>query len=529
MWKIIPPSILFFLLSFLCVNVSTAQDTLPFTDSLSFFQFLQSQEEIPSLQFRYTFLGQKDDEDLLKDSTFQFSVLEDGKVVSKTYIDFESWYDAGKNYYLSDSSNLQSEFLIYQQSSDLEAAKDYVLSLWKNKDLLQKEPEPGIGNGLVLLANLVPFKPLVEHKIHFFSDFKLVIIINLIGFFLFLAISMLLLMIYVKTSHTKIETAKKKYQDQIIGPLSEILFEKSDEEIRNFTQEEIYSIFPEKDFKKKYFKEVFIENLISLNKKMKGDFKIKLKSIYRRLELDKISMNSLRSNKWDVVTRGLVQINEMDLIEALPQVRELTDSSNFYIRSQSIATVMNLSDNVNLSTLKKQSYPLSNWQQMNYLRIIKYLNHQNPLNIDTLFESKNQSIRLFGYKLVRMLGRIDLLAKLSEIAPEVEDLEKIEILKTYQIIGIHNEAHFINQCLRSDNVNLVIAAANAAGSIGDQVSVHILIELLNENPNFSLKMVYLQNLMKLDPAVCQNFISSKSDSEMDQINSHLLDPLLQHV
>ncbi|SIN75673.1 hypothetical protein [Algoriphagus halophilus] len=517
------------LLHTISLGVSFAQDSLPYRDSTTFFKFLEQQEEIPSLEYRYKLELKEGYEALLSDSTFQFSQLDNSTWVSKTYPNFSSWYAAGAEYLAVDSPLLQPEFLVYEEISDYQATQDYVSNLWRNQDIFIPESSPEVGDELVMLANLVPYEPMVKYRFHFFSDFKLVIVVSLIVFFLIMAIGMILFMLVIKTRHSKIEALKEKYEAQIIGPLSAVLFEKSEEEIELMRDADIYAIFPEKDFKKKLFKEVLIEKIISLNKKMKGDFKDKLKSLYKKFKLDVISFQNLKSKRWDVVTRGLVEINEMDLVEALPQVRELTNASNFYIRSQSIATLLNLSEKVDLSTIKKQSYPLSRWQQMNYLRIIKYLHIQKSLKIDTLFYGENQTIRLFGYKLVRMLGRVELVGQLAELAPKVDDVEKIEILKTYQIIGIHTEATFVNQCLRSDNPDLVVAAAKASGVIGDQVSAHILIELLNEQPNFQLKMLFLENLLKLDQSMYQEYISKSNDLELSQIHAHLVDPLLQHV
>jgi len=522
-------TLIFFSLTFFWVNSSFAQDSLPYSDSTSFFRFLESQEVIPSLKFRYKIVVPDAVNELLKDSSFQFTKGEEDIWVSKAFIKYSDWYKVGEKYFSKDGTAISPDFLIYEEPSDFIAAKDYIDKLWRNKDIFKAEENPGAGDVLVILANMVPYEPLVKYKFHFFSDYKLVVVSSLIVLFLTIAISMILYMVYVKASASRIESREKRYESQLIGPLSELLFEKTEEEIYALTDSEIYEFFPERDFKKKLFKKVLIGKVISLNKKMKGDFKEKLKALYKRFRLDEISIKKLKSKRWDVVTSGLVQINEMDLVEALPQVKELTDSSNFYIRSYSIAAVLNLSTKVDLNTIKAQTFPLSRWQQMNYLRIIKFLHIQKSIQIDTLFESKNETIRLFGYKLVRILGRVDLLEKLAKLAPKVADIEKIEILKTYQFIGIHTETTFINKCLRSDNDNLVIAAAKASGQIGDQVSAHILIELLLENPSFELKMIYLDNLKKLDLTMYQYYVSTSNDAELNQINAHLLDPLLQNV
>ncbi|EAZ82851.1 ligand-binding sensor domain-containing protein [Algoriphagus machipongonensis] len=507
---------------------SFGQDSLPYSDSTSFFQFLKLQDNIPSLKFRYKLNPNSDTSEILGDSTLNFTEDGNGNWTSAAFENYSNWYQAGEEYLERDSAQLTPDFLIYEEPSNLEATQDYVDNLWRNKDIFIPEEDLEIGNSLVLLANEIPYKPIID-QFRFFTDYKLVIVISLIGIFLVLATVMILFMIIIKTQQSNRETRISAFENQIIGPLSELLFEKSIEEIEQMSTEEIYQIFPEKDFKRKLFKQALIVKIISLNKKMKGEFKEKLKALYKKFGLDVVSINKLKSRQWAEVTKGLVQTNEMDLIEALPLIKNLTNSSNFYIRSQAIATQLSLSEKVDLTTLKNQTYPLSRWQQMNYLRIIKYLHIQKSLKIETLFESENQSIRLFSYKLIRLLGRIDLLEKLASLAPEVDDVEKIEILKTYQIIGFHNESAFVNQCLRSENPDLRKAAANAAGIIGDQASAHILIELLQDTSSFHLKMLYLDNLQKIDSELFQQVVGQSPDEDYKRIHTHLLDPLLQNV
>src|SRR5690606_19603973 len=111
---------------------------------------------------------------------------------------------------------------------------------------------------------------------------------------------------------------------------------------------EIYSYFPKNLLAKPLYQQVMIDNIISLNKKMKGEFKEKLKALYKKLEFDKISIKTLHHKKWDRATMALVHINEMDLVEALPEVRQFTNSKNFYVRSMAVSTLLNLSEKMDL-------------------------------------------------------------------------------------------------------------------------------------------------------------------------------------
>ena len=222
---------------------------------------------------------------------------------------------------------------------------------------------------------------------------------------------------------------------------------------------------------------------------MKGDFKDKLKGLYQKLGLVKVTMENIHSKRWDRVATGLVQINEMDLSEALPEIKNFANSPNFHVRTQAVGTLLNLSEKMDLTFLKDQKYPLSSWQQMNYLRIIKFLYLQKDLHMVNLFDSENQSVRLFGYKLVRLLGRYDLLENVEKNAPAIQ----------------------------------------AVGIIGNEESIPILENLLKNQPEFPLKMVLLKSLQNLDANRFEKFTSIQTDLDTQRIKRHLSDPLLRHV
>jgi hypothetical protein len=364
----------------------------------------------------------------------------------------------------------------------------------------------------------------------YFVDIKIFAFVLIISLFFIFAFGMILFMIIFKSRRNRKEILLLAYDEQIVGPLSEILFERSLEELVSLRDGKLYQSFPFKQLKKPIYRQVLVERILALNKKMKGDFKLKLKALYKRLKLDTVTIEKLKSSKWDIVVAGLVEVNEMDLTEALREVKKHVNSPNFHIRFQAVATILNLSENVDLSFLRDQNFPLSRWQQMNYLRIIKHLHATRDLQINNLFNSKNQSIRLFGYKLVRVIGRVDLLAELEQNFDSVDVDEKIEIIKTFEYLGAHTHTELINGSLRSDNLQLVTIAAKASGVIGDKHSVKIICELLNTKPEFRLQMTLLKSLQSLDPMLYNEFVKENTNTTaVQRINLHLSDPLLQDV
>lgn len=514
-------------LLFFLPGVIQAQSQMIPGDSIGFRDFLVVQKEVPGLSYRFVLTENSISEALASDSIYQFSKTDTG-YVSGLISDF-GLAEKLQNRLDADSLRYQLNFFVFSNPSSLESTYEYLANLIRNGDYQVKYEESGPTEDLISLASKAPYSPFQKFKLRFFSDYKLFGVALIVFFFFLMAISMIVFMLVMKVRKNNRENLLKGYEGIIIDPLTSLLFEKELREIQEMDQNGIQTFFPLTLLSKTLFKDVLAERIISLNKRMKGEFKEKLKALYKKLELDKNSTNLLRNKKWDRVMMGLVQINEMDLVEVLPEVKKFTNSTNFHIRSQAVATLLNLSENVDLAFLKDQTFPLSLWQQMNYLRIIRFVSLNKDLKLEILFDSQNPSIRIFGYKLVRMLGRVDLIGVLSSIAEGVSEEEKIEILDTYASLGAHMEVNFINVCLHSQNSNLSQAAAKAASVLGNEESAEILFELLKGEITFGNKLHYLKSLYELDREKFNQAILDNPSTEILKIKDHILDPMLQNV
>ncbi|SFB12624.1 hypothetical protein [Algoriphagus aquimarinus] len=500
-------------------GIVLGQEEQVFPDSISFADFLKVQGKIPGLQFRLVDYSNE----VSSDSVFN-SLVKAGFVG-----DFASALTLKDSINNTYSRDLHIQYLIYSDPNTFEATQEYVSNLLRNGDIEPTVPGNANGKDLISLASRNKYSPFLKGTYTYFSEVKIFAVSLVIILFFVFAFSMILFMLIFKARRNQKEKLLVLYDEQIVAPLSEILFEKTLEELESLSDEELNGYFPAKQLKKPFYVQVLVERVLALNKTMKGDFKLKLKALYKRLDLDKFSIKKLKTSKWDTIVTGLVEINEMDLTEAIYAVKQHINSPNFYVRSQAVATILTLSDSVDLSFLRDQTFPLSRWQQMNYLRIIKFLHTTRDLHIETLFDSKNQSIRLFGYKLVRVIGRVDLLAILEEKSSAVSEDEKIEIIKTFEYLGVPAHTELINGSLKSENIALVSIAAKAAGAIGDATSTKIICELLTKEPEFRLKMVLLTSLQDLDETVYNQFVSENDDKEVKRINMHLSDSLLQDV
>jgi hypothetical protein len=166
---------------------------------------------------------------------------------------------------------------------------------------------------------------------------------------------------------------------------------------------------------------------------------------------------------------------------------------------------------------------------MIYLRIIKYLALQDRVKIIYLMESENESVRIFGIKLVRYLGRMDRILKLSEMFPTATNLEKVEILKGYDAFNAVHHLDQVHHALFSEDHNVCLCAIKTLQNLGNVTSQALLMERLEVLQEFKFKKAILTSLFFLNKSSFYEIIQGKNDEELTKIQMHLEDPILTYV
>lgn len=419
-------------------------------------------------------------------------------------------------------------YILFKKESNPEALLEYLDNLIRNE--LFAPSVAGDGGELMLLANRTAFKPFYQIRLRILSDLKMIVLLFSLILFFLASVFLVGFMFFVKSKKRRTEVMTQRFKSLCYEPLSNLLFEYELDELKDFSAQKIWEFFPNAQAGNHLFKDVMIQEIISLNKNMKGDFKSKLKLIYRKLNLVDHSFKKLESSQWDIVTTGLVEINEMDVLEAAPIVQKFTHHENFHIRSQAVATYLNISNDMTLQVLVHQTFPLSRWQQMTYFRIIRFLTNQGTkVQVERLFDSYNESVRIFGYRIVRYLGLVDRLEILKEKYPNASRDEKIEILKCFDVFSFTDAIEYVHQDIYTEDKDLYVAAVKVLQNIGTVISQTILIERIEHLVDFDCLKATLEALKAMNPVLVEKELESSLKEEIRQMLAHLQDPILCDV
>ncbi|MFC3881062.1 hypothetical protein ACFOSV_12785 [Algoriphagus namhaensis] len=493
-----------------------------FKDPEEFLNFLENQGEITGLKSFLLIPHQE----IQQDSISQFFTAEGENLKSQSFGSIDSTLSL-LNYLELPVDSDYLVFKIYQENGDLATAQEFVTNLLNSELLFPKGASDQ--RDYIGLASRQPYEPAFREGFGFFTNFKVFLITAITAILFVVVFGMIVFMLIFKSRINKTDQLRKEYEGQIANPLSVILFERDLGEIESISDEELFTFFPKEKMKKKLYQKVLVDQILRLNKKLRGESNDKLKALFRRLGLPKTTSKLLQDSQWDSKVSALVQINEMALYEFLPEVKKFVNSPNFYIRSQVSTTLIHLSEEVDLSFLKDMSYPLSDWQQVTLLRTIKYSYSDRSLRIKTLFNSQNQSVRLFGIKLVRHLGKLEYLEQLIGLVPTASPVEQIEIIETFQQLGAPLDMELIVSFMNSSVADVRLAMARALGTVGDESCLPFLYKGLEEEVSFDMKKAMLSSMKTLSQGGYEEYGIISDDPEVLKIQRHLDNKILTHV
>ena len=151
------------------------------------------------------------------------------------------------------------------------------------------------------------------------------------------------------------------------------------------------------------------------------------------------------------------------------------------------------------------------------------------MRVDLLFESKNESVRVFGYKLVRYLGLFELLEILINKYKNATIPEKLEMIKCFDVFSYQDCLNHLHRDLSTTDKGLFLGIVAVLQNIGNPISEVILLEKLKNGLDFESKKAVMQALNVLNPDVLGEWTRQADDTEAYQIFNHLTDPVLSHV
>lgn len=257
------------------------------------------------------------------------------------------------------------------------------------------------------------------------DDIEIFLIVS-IALIIITILFFIILIILSRLKKSRHEIFKKKNTPHINKILFSIAFDGA--QFEDIRKDPVFI----RNWKRGFYRQQFLSELIKLHRLYGGEIAYHLRRCYTDFRLIQLSYAKIRSRKWEIKCAGIQELSEMEIKKAVPVILEHTKSENDTLKMVALIEVLHLSGLNGLSLLKDYQEPLNDWIQLNLLESIKESNKDHVPNFSYLLESNNETIVVFGLRLVKLFHQNQHLSAVNELTASPSRKIKVEAMDTYK-------------------------------------------------------------------------------------------------
>jgi len=234
-------------------------------------------------------------------------------------------------------------------------------------------------------------------------------------------------------------------------------------------------------------RKLFSEILLDLQKDVLGETLNRLHKLYIDLGLDQDAFSKLKSWKWHVVSKGILELTKMEVPKSYGIIKKFINTKKGVIRKQAeIATVTLKHEGINYF-LDTTTHKISEWQQLKLLDILRNFEDFQPPRFKVWLTSNNKDVVLFSLRLVKYYNQNDANTSITELIKHKNNqikTEAIYCIKEFNIVeAVEPLKNIFWKC--TENIKLLILGAVA--SLGKEEDIVFLQLVANKDSSFTVK------------------------------------------
>ncbi|MBT8222003.1 MAG: hypothetical protein KJN96_02415, partial [Eudoraea sp.] len=276
---------------------------------------------------------------------------------------------------------------------------------------------------------------------------------------------------------------------------------------------------------------VLTEILKDLEKDVSGSSHYQLLKLYKDLGLHEEAILSLKSRRWEVLAKGILELTEMQVTEAYGLIKKHINHRRSIVRKQAqIATVSLKHEGINYF-LDSTRYSLSEWQQLKLLDVIRQLEDFQPPKFRNWLTSRNPDVVLFALRLIKFYKQSDARESIITLIYHKRQHIKIEAVQCIREFGIHEATEPLKKAFKKGNEEVKLLILDTLGLLGDEKDLNFLQNIKRKSKShiISSKALSVINTIKPESVLPESDIevpdktSEESPIPINEINSTVME------
>ncbi len=265
-------------------------------------------------------------------------------------------------------------------------------------------------------------------------------------------------------------------------------------------------------------REVLSEVLMDLRMDVSGDARDRLFQLFQDLDLHLDSFRKLESYRWERISKGILELTDMQVEKAYPFIRKFINDRRSVIRKQAqLATVMLREEGI-AYFLDTAHYSISEWQQLKLLEILMQREDYNPPRFRVWLTSENRDVVLFSLRLIRHYRQNDAEMALLKLLGHQNQRIKGAALECIREFRFRSALAPIIALFPGVNEELKLLILDTIGLIGSESELGFLEDQASRSRNFIIrsKARSVMNLLKPDSALPDAFMETAAQEDINQ-------------
>ena len=315
--------------------------------------------------------------------------------------------------------------------------------------------------------------------------------------------------------------------------ISEFLFyeaESSKDEKSNYVnlKIEIRQLIKD-DFNRRILSEV----LLDLRKDVAGDTQKRLFKLYQDLNLHNDAFAKLKSFRWQLVSKAILDLTQMQVSEAYSFVSKFINDKRSTIRRQAEIAVVTLKPEGINYFLDTTKYKISEWQQLKLLDTLRMEEDFQPPRFKAWLTSTNRHVVLFALRLIKYYNQNDAEEAIIELVKHKNSQIKEEAIACIKEFHFTEALETLKLVFWNSSTDVKISILDAVGLLGSNIDIEFLKKIENKENNFAVKskahssinaispdsIMPSKGLMKTSSYQIPDDIKTEQ-SELEEIHSH---------
>ena len=266
--------------------------------------------------------------------------------------------------------------------------------------------------------------------------------------------------------------------------------------------------------KDSFNRKVLTEILLDLRKDLSGQAQEELLKLYIDLGLQQDAYDKLRSLRWPIVSKGILELTAMHVVESYGLIIKLINHRNATIRKQAELAIVSLKDEGISFFLDNTKYKISQWQQLKLLDVLRVKENFIPPQFSSWLTSNNTHVVLFSLRLIKYFKQSDARKSMITLLKHKNETIKMEAIECVKEFYIFEGLTTLQLIYWKSTTAVKIAILDTIGEIGGKEELEFLTSVIQKETNFTLKGKVMGTINKIEP---EHYVPTKN---IQDLNDH---------